>query len=104
MKQRVVVTGMGALTPIGNTVGEFWSAALGGESGASPITRFDASAFDTRFAADVKGFDPLEFLDRKLAKRLDPFCQYAIVAADEALRDAASLPRRSQPRPSLGLA
>jgi len=88
MKQRVVVTGMGALTPIGNTVGEFWSAALRGESGAAPITRFDASAFDTRFAAEVKGFDPLEFLDRKLTKRLDPFCQYAIVAADEALRDA----------------
>jgi 3-oxoacyl-[acyl-carrier-protein] synthase II len=88
MKQRVVVTGMGALTPIGNTVGEFWSAALRGESGATPITRFDASAFDTRFACEVKGFDPLEFLDRKLAKRLDPFCQYAIVAADEALRDA----------------
>jgi 3-oxoacyl-[acyl-carrier-protein] synthase II len=92
MKQRVVVTGMGALTPIGNTVGEFWSAALRGESGATPITRFDASAFDTRFAADVKGFDPLEFLDRKLAKRLDPFCQYAIVAADEALRDAGISP------------
>jgi 3-oxoacyl-[acyl-carrier-protein] synthase II len=88
MKQRVVVTGMGALTPIGNTVGEFWSAALRGESGATPITRFDASAFDTRFACEVKGFDPLEFLDRKLTKRLDPFCQYAIVAADEALRDA----------------
>jgi 3-oxoacyl-[acyl-carrier-protein] synthase II len=87
-RQRVVVTGMGALTPIGNTVGEFWAAALRGESGAAPITRFDASAFDTRFACELKGFDPLEHLDRKLTKRLDPFCQYAVVAADEALRDA----------------
>jgi 3-oxoacyl-[acyl-carrier-protein] synthase II len=88
MNRRVVVTGLGALTPIGNTVSEFWAAALRGESGAAPITRFDAAAFDTRFACEVKGFDPLEFLDRKLAKRLDPFCQYAVVAADEALRDA----------------
>ncbi len=79
---------MGALTPIGNTVHEFWTAALRGESGATPITRFDASAFDTRFACELKGFDPLEFMDRKLIKRLDPFCQYAIVAGNEALRDA----------------
>ena len=71
MKQRVVVTGMGALTPIGNTVGEFWASALRGESGATPITRFDASAFDTRFACEVKGFDPLEFLDRSLRVRAD---------------------------------
>src|SRR5271156_4512528 len=88
-RRRVVVTGMGALTPIGATVGEFWAAALRGESGAAPITRFDASAFDTRFACELKAFDPLEHLDRKLTKRLDPFCQYAVVAADEALRDAA---------------
>jgi 3-oxoacyl-[acyl-carrier-protein] synthase II len=88
MKRRVVVTGMGALTPIGNTVGEFWASALRGESGAALITRFDASAFDTRFACELKGFDPLDHIDRKLAKRLDPFCQYAVVAADEALRDA----------------
>jgi 3-oxoacyl-[acyl-carrier-protein] synthase II len=94
MKRRVVVTGMGALTPIGNTVGEFWAAALRGESGAAPITRFDASAFDTRFACEVKGFDPLEFIDRKLTKRLDPFCHYAVVAADEALRDAGIDPTR----------
>jgi len=87
-RRRVVVTGMGALTPIGNTVAEFWAAAMRGESGAGPITRFDASAFDTRFACELKGFDPLTYLDRKLAKRLDPFCQYAVVAADEALRDA----------------
>ena len=88
MQRRVVVTGMGALTPIGNTVEEFWSAALRGESGAGPITRFDTSRFDTRFACELKGFDPLNHLDRKLTKRLDPFCQYAVVAADEALRDA----------------
>jgi 3-oxoacyl-[acyl-carrier-protein] synthase II len=94
MKRRVVVTGMGALTPIGNTVGEFWASALRGESGATSITRFDASAFDTRFACEVKGFDPLEHLDRKLTKRLDPFCQYAVVAADEALRDAGIDPTK----------
>jgi 3-oxoacyl-[acyl-carrier-protein] synthase II len=88
-RRRVVVTGMGALTPIGNTVGEFWASAVRGESGAAPITRFDATAFDTRFACELKGFDPLDYLDRKLTKRLDPFCQYAVVAADEALRDAA---------------
>jgi 3-oxoacyl-[acyl-carrier-protein] synthase II len=87
-RRRVVVTGMGALTPIGNTVEEFWAAALRGESGAGPITRFDASRFDTRFACELKGWDPLTYLDRKTAKRLDPFCQYAVVAADEAIRDS----------------
>jgi 3-oxoacyl-[acyl-carrier-protein] synthase II len=88
-RRRVVVTGMGALTPIGNTLGEFWTSAVRGESGAAPITRFDTAEFDTKFACELKGFDPLDYLDRKLAKRLDPFCQYAVVAADEALRDAA---------------
>ena len=86
--RRVVVTGLGALTPIGNTVPAFWDAMMAGASGAAPITHFDASDYPTTFAAEVKGFDPEAFLDRKEARRLDPFAQYAIVAADEALADA----------------
>ena len=86
--RRVVVTGMGALTPIGQTVPEFWQALLEGRSGAAPITYFDTELFDTKFACELKEFDPLAHIDRKLARRLDPFSQYAIVAAAEALRDA----------------
>ena len=87
--KRVVVTGLGALTPIGNTLPEFWDNALRGVSGAAPITRFDASRFKTQFACEIKHFDPADFLDRKELRRIDPFCQYALVAVDEALRDAA---------------
>ena len=86
--RRVVVTGLGALTPIGHTVPEFWSAMMAGQSGAAPITHFDASAYPTTFACEVKDFDAGDYLDRKEARRLDPFAQYAIVAADEALADA----------------
>ena len=86
--RRVVVTGLGALTPIGNTAPAFWDAMMAGASGAAPITHFDASDYPTTFAAEVKDFDPGDFLDRKEARRLDPFAQYAIVAADEALADA----------------
>ena len=86
--RRVVVTGLGALTPIGNTVPEYWDAMMAGRSGAAPITHFDASDYPTQFACEIKGFDPNDFLDRKEARRLDPFTQYAIVAADEALADA----------------
>jgi 3-oxoacyl-[acyl-carrier-protein] synthase II len=85
---RVVVTGMGAVTPLGLGVPAFWDALLAGVSGAAPITRFDASGFTTRFACEVKGFDPLDHMDRKQANRLDPFAQYALVAAAEAVRDA----------------
>ncbi|MEP0821305.1 MAG: beta-ketoacyl-ACP synthase II [Ignavibacterium sp.] len=87
-RRRVVVTGMGAVTPIGLTKDEFWSNLLAGASGAGPITQFDASGYDTKFACEVKGFDPLAFMDRKLAQRCDRFTQFAIVAADAALKDA----------------
>ncbi|MDT0630234.1 beta-ketoacyl-ACP synthase II [Rubrivirga sp. S365] len=90
--RRVVVTGLGALTPIGNTVPAFWEAMMAGRSGAAPITHFDASAYPTTFAAEIKDFDPEDFLDRKEARRLDPFAQFAIVAADEALADAGLNP------------
>jgi 3-oxoacyl-[acyl-carrier-protein] synthase II len=87
-KRRVVVTGMGAVTPIGNTVDEFWTSLIAGRSGCAPITHFDASRFDTRFGCEIKNFDPLEYLDRKLARRLDPFCQYALASAAQAVRDS----------------
>lgn len=87
-QRRVVVTGMGALTPIGLSVEAFWDAMMRGESGAAPITYFDTERFDTKFACELKGFDVDNHLDRKQARRLDPFAQYGIVAADEALRDA----------------
>ncbi|HEX9005764.1 MAG TPA: beta-ketoacyl-ACP synthase II [Bacteroidota bacterium] len=88
-KRRVVVTGMGALTPIGLNIGEYWKNLLAGVSGAAPITYFDVSAFDTKFACELKGFKALEHLGRKEAQRLDPFSQYAIVATDQAIRDSA---------------
>jgi 3-oxoacyl-[acyl-carrier-protein] synthase II len=86
--RRVVVTGLGALTPLGNTVKEYWDNLEKGVSGATPITKFDASKFKTRFACEVKGFDVGKFLDRKDAKRMDLFCQYAVVSADDAIKDA----------------
>lgn len=86
--KRVVVTGIGALTPIGNTAHDFWSNLLAGVSGAAPITRFDTSKFRTRFACEVKNFDPYQFIDRKEVKRIDRFTQYALVSSDEAIRDA----------------
>ncbi|HEX5179417.1 MAG TPA: beta-ketoacyl-ACP synthase II [Gemmatimonadaceae bacterium] len=90
--RRAVVTGMGAITPVGNTVRESWDALLRGVSGAAPITRFDASALATRFACEVKGFDPAAHLDRKLAGRTDRYSQFALVAADEAVKDAGLSP------------
>lgn len=86
--RRVVVTGLGALTPIGNTFKQYWDGLRSGQSGAAPITRFDASLFKTRFACELKGFDPLDFLDRKEARKLDPFIQYALVSATEAVEHA----------------
>lgn len=83
--RRVVVTGLGALTPIGNTLSAYWDGLVRGQSGSAPITRFDASLFKTKFACEVKGFDPLAFLDRKEARKLDPFVQYALVCATEAV-------------------
>ena len=88
-QERVVVTGMGAVTPIGLSVDAFWKAMVQGQSGAASLTRFDASGFKTRFACELKGFDPLNYLERKQAKRLDRVCQYALAAVGEAIEDAA---------------
>lgn len=86
--RRVVVTGMGALTPIGLSVDSFWEAMMRGESGAAPITYFDTEKFDTKFACELKGFDPLEFMDRKVSRRMDPFARYALAAATMTIQDA----------------
>ncbi len=85
---RVVVTGLGVVTPIGLTVGEFWQAMMEGKSGAGPITYFDTSRYDTKFACELKGFDPLKYLDRKSVQRMDLFTQYAMAAAAQAVEDA----------------
>ena len=85
---RVVVTGIGALTPIGNSAPEFWANLLNGVSGSSMITRFDTTKFKTKFACELKGFKPENYFDRKEARKLDPFIQYGVVAADEAIKDA----------------
>jgi 3-oxoacyl-[acyl-carrier-protein] synthase II len=89
--KRVVVTGMGALTPIGNTLGEYWDALVAGKSGAAPITLFDASLFKTQFACEVKNFNVEDYIDKKEARKLDQFSQYAIVSASEAMADSALL-------------
>ncbi len=88
MKRRVVVTGLGVISPVGNDVGTTWKALLDGQSGAGPITQFDASSFPVRFACEVKGFDPLQYMDRKEAKRSDLYTQYAIAASVQAMQDA----------------
>ena len=87
--KRVVVTGLGAITPIGNNVPEFWENAVNGVSGAGPITHFDASLFKTQFACEVKNFDANKHIDRKVARRMDLYCQYAVTVAQEAVADAA---------------
>ena len=86
--KRVVVTGLGALTPIGNTLQEYWEGLKAGKSGAALITRFDASLFKTKFACEIKNFDIGNFMDRKEARKMDPFAQYAMVAVDEAIKDS----------------
>ncbi|MBZ9730244.1 beta-ketoacyl-ACP synthase II [Salegentibacter sp. JZCK2] len=86
--KRVVVTGLGALTPIGNNIEEYWEALVAGKSGGAPITYFDTEKFKTKFACELKNFDPLDFFDRKEVRRLDRFAQYAIVASDEAIKDS----------------
>ncbi|WP_299365882.1 beta-ketoacyl-ACP synthase II [Winogradskyella sp.] len=86
--KRVVVTGLGALTPIGNTKDEYWDGLVNGKSGAAPITYFDAEKFKTQFACEVKNFNVTDFIDRKLARKMDKFSQYAMVASDEAIADA----------------
>jgi len=86
--KRVVVTGLGALTPVGNTVPEFWSSLLSGVSGAGPITRFDTEKFKTKFACEIKNLDKTKYFDRKEIKKYDPYCQYALIATKEAIEDA----------------
>jgi 3-oxoacyl-[acyl-carrier-protein] synthase II len=88
MKRRVVITGMGTITPVGLNVNEFWSSLVAGKGGVGRITRFDASAFSTQIAAEVKGFDPSSIIDRKELRRQDRFVHYAIAAAHEALVDS----------------
>ena len=86
---RVVVTGVGALTPVGNTADELWSALIQGRSGIGPITKFDSTGYPTRIAGEVKNFDPLVYVDKKEARRLDPYLQYAVASAVMAVEDAA---------------
>ena len=86
--RRVVVTGLGALTPIGNTVKDYWNGLINGVSGAAPITYFDASNFKTQFACELKNFNAEDYIDRKEARKMDRYAQYAIVATDEAVKDA----------------
>ncbi|MEO7767964.1 MAG: beta-ketoacyl-ACP synthase II [Ferruginibacter sp.] len=87
--KRVVITGMGALTPIGNNVTNFWEALINGTSGAAPITRFDSSKFKTKFACELKNFDVHNFIEKSEARRYDPYTQYALVAVEEAVKHAA---------------
>ena len=86
--KRVVVTGLGALTPIGNTLEAYWDGLKNGKSGAAPITYFDTEKFKTKFACELKGYDPQDFFDRKEARKLDRFAQYALVSSDEAIVDS----------------
>lgn len=86
--KRVVITGLGAITPIGNTLAEYWEGLLSGRNGIGPITLFDASRHDCRIAGEVKGFDPHDYMDRKDAKRMDRFAQFAVSASKQAIRDA----------------
>jgi 3-oxoacyl-[acyl-carrier-protein] synthase II len=88
-RRRVVVTGVGALTPVGNTAEEFWSALVEGRSGIGAITRFDASGYPTRIAGEVRNFDPLKYVDKKEARRLDPYLHYAMACACMAVEDAS---------------
>jgi 3-oxoacyl-[acyl-carrier-protein] synthase II len=96
-KRRVVVTGIGALTPIGLNAQEFWNKLVAGKSGAGPITYFDTSAYDTHFACELKGFKALDFLDRKATQRMDPFAQYAVISADMAIQDAGVSAKEEDP-------
>ena len=94
--KRVVITGVGALTPIGNTLPQYWNGLKEGKSGAAPITKFDTTLFKTKFACEVKDLDVNNFMDKKEARKLDPFAQYAIISSDEAIQDA-NLPQDIDP-------
>ena len=87
-KRRVVITGMGMMTPLGKTQAETWESAVNGKSGIGPITQFDASEFAAQIAGEVKGFEPQDFLDKKEARRIDRFSQLAVAASQEAWDDS----------------
>ncbi len=95
--KRVVVTGMGALTPLGNSLDEYWNGLINGVSGADMITQFDASKFRTKFACEVKGFEPTQYLDKKEARKIDRFTQFALVVSDQAMADAGLTPENINP-------
>ncbi len=103
MKRRVVVTGMGAITPVGNDVATTWRSLIEGKSGTAPITKFDASTFPVRFAAEVKGFDPLQYMERKEAKRADAYTQYAVAAARQAMQNANLVERNGMDPDRIGV-
>ncbi|HKC80417.1 MAG TPA: beta-ketoacyl-ACP synthase II [Gemmatimonadaceae bacterium] len=103
MKRRVVVTGMGAITPVGNDVATTWRSLIEGKSGTAPITKFDASNFPVKFAAEVKGFNPLDFMDRKEAKRADQYTQYAVAAARQAMTNADLVERNGMDPDRIGV-
>ncbi|MBR6848507.1 MAG: beta-ketoacyl-ACP synthase II [Bacteroidales bacterium] len=90
--KRVVVTGLGAITPVGNTVKDFWSGLISGKNGVGPITHFDSTNYKTRFAAEVKDYDPLNYFDRKDVRKYDPFAQFALIAAQEAVESSHITP------------
>ncbi|HEV7836503.1 MAG TPA: beta-ketoacyl-ACP synthase II [Gemmatimonadaceae bacterium] len=103
MKRRVVVTGMGAITPVGNDVATTWRSLIEGKSGTAPITKFDASNFPVKFAAEVKGFNPLDYMDRKEAKRADQYTQYAVAAARQAMTNAGLVERNGMDPDRIGV-
>ena len=86
--KRVVITGLGALTPLGNDLNSFWANLIKGTSGAGPVTKFDTSLFKTQFACELKGYEPTDYFDRKEVRKTDPFTQYALIAAGEAIQQA----------------
>src|SRR5437762_1040680 len=103
MKRRVVVTGMGAITPVGNDVATTWRSLIEGKSGTAPITKFDASKFPVRFAAEVKDFDPLKYMDRKEAKRADQHTPYAVAGARQAMENAGLVERNGMDPDRIGV-
>lgn len=90
--KRVVVTGLGAITPVGNTVKDFWSGLISGKNGVGPITHFDSTNYKTRFAAEIKDYDPLNYFDRKDVRKYDPYAQFALIAAQEAVENSHITP------------
>ena len=92
---RVVITGMGAITPLGNDVGSFWEGLKEGKNGIAPITKFDKKDLDVHVAAEVKDFDATKYMDRKEAKRMDLFCQYGLAAAMQAVEDSGITPENT---------